>query len=308
MAALSLRSWSDLTCALLGTSGAAVLAGGLASLQHVLGTSSQSGFITSTGNLVGRVTGGFGNPNLLAGFLVVLVPLTFAAAVVDRRWRIVHLVGLVLALGGIYASFSRGALLAVAVLPFLVLRGRRLLLLAPVALLALGFAVPSVLSERFALGDDNGAEIAGRRDIWSTASAIWGERPLLGTGLGGFAGEYAAVRVTGKQFLADTRFEPPPHAHNLPLQLLAEQGLVGFAAFGAVAATTVSAAVRLRRAADRRVAVLGAGMLGALGGLFVHNLFDVTLLENAGVQLWGVFGLLSALVSLHRSEGGADDL
>ena len=306
VAALALRSWSDLTTALLGTSGAAVLAGGLATLQHLLGVSSGVGFVTSTGELVGRVTGGFGHPNLLAGFLVVLVPLTFAAAVVDRRWRLLHLAGLVLSLGGIYASFSRGALLAVALVPLFLLRGRWLLLLAPIGILALGFAVPSVLTERFALGGGNGAELASRSDIWRTAGAVWVERPLFGTGLGGFSGEYAAVRVVGKQFLPNTNFKPPPHAHNLPLQILAEQGLVGFAALGAVAAASVSAALRLRRAADRRIAVLGSAVLASVVGLFVHNLFDVTLLENAGVQLWGVLGILSALVTLrHSSTDGA---
>lgn len=307
VAGWSLRTRSDVTTALLGLSGAAVITGGLACLQQVVGASTSSGFITSTGSLVSRVAGGFNHPNQLGGFLVLLVPLTCAAALIDRRGRLVHLAGLVLAVGGISASFSRGALLALVVTPLVLLRGRWLLLLAPAAVLALGVGVPSVMTERFALGGQEGAEIAGRRDIWSAASSIWAERPLLGTGLGGFPGTYAEVRVPGKQFLANTQFEPPPHAHNLGLQLLAEQGLVGFTAFSTVAALAARHALRLRRSADRFSALLGGALLASLLGLLVHNLFDVTVLENGGVLLWGVLGLLSAVVALDRAEQPAPD-
>ncbi len=302
VAASTLRSWSDITSALFGTSLAAVVVGGLACLEHLGRLSTDVGFITSTGALVGRATGGLGHPNLLGGFLVVLVPLAAVAAVVDRRWRLLHLAGLLLAVGGIYASFSRGALLALLLMPFPLLRGRWLLSLVPAAVLALAIGVPSVMTERFTLGDQGGAEVAGRRDIWSTAGAIWLERPLLGTGLGGFPGTYAAVRVVGKQFLPDTRFEPPPHAHNLELQLLAEQGLVGFTAFGAVAATAWWSAAGLRRSRQRAYALLGGALLASLSGVFVHDLFDVTLVENAGVQVWGVLGILSAAAGLAQAE------
>ena len=307
MAAWSLRTRADVTTALRGLSGAAVITGGLACVQQVGGASTSSGFITSTGSLVSRVAGGFGNPNQLGGYLVLLVPLTGAAALIDRRWRILHLAGLVLAVGGIAASFSRGALLALLITPLVLLRGRRLLLMAPVAMLALGVGVPSVMTERFAIGGQEGAEIAGRRDIWSTTFSIWADQPLLGTGLGGFPGTYAEVRVSGKQFLANTQYEPPPHAHNLALQLLAEQGLVGFIAFGAVTVLAARHALRLRRSAERLGAVLGGALLASLLGMLVHNLFDVTLVENGGVLIWGVLGLLSAVVALDRAEQPVPD-
>jgi len=308
VAAATLRSWSDIAMALRGTSGAALLVGGFACLQKVAGASTGIGFLTSTGELVSRVTAGFGHPNLLGGFLVLLVPLAGAAAVVDSRWRLVHVTGLVLALGGIYASFSRGALLAVLLMPFLLLRGRWLLVLVPVGMLGLVVGAPSVMTERFALAGQDGGELAGRRDIWSTAAAIWVREPLVGVGLGGFPGTYATIRVAGKQFLPDTRFKPPPHAHNLELQLLAEQGLLGFTAFAAVAGSSAWRAIRLRRSPNTGHAVVAAGLLASLVGLLVHNLFDVTLLENAGVQLWGVLGILSALVVLDRDQGQPDGI
>jgi len=304
VASTSLRSWQDITTALRGTSLSALIVGGLACLQYLRGASTGIGFVTSSGVLVARETAGFIHPNLLGGFLVALVPLAAGAAIIDRPWRLVHVTGLVLALGGIYLSFSRGAILAVLLMPLLLLRGRWIALLVPAALITLAVGVPPVMTERFALGGQDGGQIAGRRDIWSTAGSIWIERPLLGTGLGGFPGAYAAVRVSGKQFLPDTRFQPPPHAHNLELQLLAEQGLVGFCAFGAVVVTTGRHVRRLRSSRSRRQAALGAALLAWLAGILLHNLFDATLVENAGVQFWGVLGLLSAAIRLGRAEAG----
>ncbi len=83
--------------------------------------------------------------------------------------------------------------------------------------------------------------------------------------------------------------------------------MVGFAAFVGVAATAARNAARLRRSLQRRHAALGAGLLASLVGILVHNLFDVTLLENTGIQLWGVLGILSAVVALDRTEGGSID-
>jgi O-antigen ligase len=292
--------------AIRGASGAAVLVGGFACAQRVLGVSTGVGFITSTGALVDRVNGGFEQPNLLGGFLVMLFPLALVGTVVDRRFRVLHLLAAALAFGGIYASFSRGALVAMAIVPFVLVRGRWLVVLVPLAVVVAGVAVPGVIAERFAVGGGDGAELAGRRDIWSAAGAIWLERPLLGTGLGGFPGSYATARVVGKQFLPDTRFEPPPHAHNLELQLLAEQGLLGFTAFAMVAGRAVWDALTVRRSARHVESLLAAGLLASLAAMLVHNLFDVTLVENGGIELWGILGILSALVSVARTGEIAD--
>lgn len=302
VAASVLSTEGDVLVALRGAAAAGVLVGGYATLQRVLGVSTGVGFITSTGALVDRVNGGFGEPNLLGGFLVMLVPLAAVAAVVDRRWRLVHIAALALSLGGIYASFSRGALIAVLVVPFIVIRGRWLLVLVPAAVLLLGAAVPSVMAERFAVANAEGGELAGRRDIWNTALAVWKEDPIVGVGLGGFPKAYASARVVGKQFLPDTRFVPPPHAHNLGLQLLAEQGVVGAAAFGLLFGRAAWAAVMTRRSMRDRRSLLAAGVLAALAAMAVHNIFDVTLVENAGIQFWGILGILSALVALDRER------
>ncbi len=96
VAAKGLTTWQRISTALAGASFAALVVGGLATLQQASGASSGIGFITSTGLLVNRATGGFANPNQLGGFLVLLVPLAAAGLVLDRRCRFLHAAALLL--------------------------------------------------------------------------------------------------------------------------------------------------------------------------------------------------------------------
>jgi O-antigen ligase len=162
---------------------------------------------------------------------------------------------------------------------------------------------PELIRERFATGTDSGAELAGRVDFWRVAGVIWSEHPVLGIGLGGFPAAYAEARVPAKEFLPSTLFEPPPHAHSLMLQLLAEQGLLGLVAFGAVFVAALLRTVGLRRSPDGWIRAMGTAALAALVAFFVHNLFDVTLLERTGTYFWGLLGLVSALSILAGAAG-----
>lgn len=286
--------------------GGAVAGGALIGLYatslYLRGAPSSVGFITASGRLIPRVTAGFGQPNQLAGFLALVVPLAIAGVVFSRRGRLAYGLAAATALIGVYASFSRGALVALAVVPLIFLGRGRSWLFVPLLGLALVAGTPSLVRERFAAGGGGGAEVAGRADFWRAAVHIWGDHPVLGVGPGEFGETYAGTRVPGgKNFLQATSFEPPPHAHNLELNLLAEQGLVGLVAFAACFVAGVRLALRLRRSADRWAAMAGSGLLGALAVLAVHNQVDVTVVEATGVYFWAILGLLSALTTMNAA-------
>lgn len=285
-----------------GIAAGAALISTYAVWQHVSGAFVTSGFFSSSGELVARADGGFGGANQLGGFLVILVPLAVAGVVLVRRLRPFYLITAVMAVIGIYASFSRGAWLGLAVIPLVFLRGRLVVVALPVLALAALLAVPDLVRERLGTSSDQGSELAVRIDMWTTAGAVWREHPILGAGLGSFPDEYAKARVPGKQFLPGTLFEPPPHAHNMFLQSLAEQGLLGLSALVAVLSTAVWQCLRLRRSAQQWLATVGSAILASIAAFSVHNLFDVTLREGTGIYVWALLGLLSALVSIDRAE------
>jgi O-antigen ligase len=64
-----------------------------------------------------------------------------------------------------------------------------------------------------------------RTEIWSVGWQMFSGAPLTGQGVGAFANHWRA---------AFPRWPPYTHAHNLPLHLLAETGLLGLGAFAAV--------------------------------------------------------------------------
>ena len=303
--ALLIRTRRQLMWALGGIAAAIVLVGLLALRERISGTPASVAFFTPEGELIGRVAAGFGQPNELGGFLVLLIPFALAGALLPSRMRAVHVAAVLLGVFGIYASFSRGALIALVAVPFVFMRGRKLLWLAPLLATVALIATPGLVKERFATLTQSGSEVATRVDFWVTAVDIWETHPILGAGVGQFPSAYAASRVPGRGFLPDSFGEPPPHAHNLLLQYLATEGLIGLLALLAILGSAAMAALSLRRRPGRVAPMLGGAFLASLVALLIHNQFDVTLLEGTGMYFWALLGLLSASVAHLEPEGAA---
>jgi O-antigen ligase/tetratricopeptide (TPR) repeat protein len=255
-----------------------------------------------------RVFGSFFNPNMLAGYLVMVVPvcLAFLGRVGGpARW----LVGLLafLPLPALMLTGSRGGLAAgvVSVAAFLALAwwnrvvDRRLLARVGGALVvaALIFMLVSwhAGGTRIAGGGPENIEHSGsfREHLWLDTITMIRERPGRGYGLGTFVWEHGPSATVGFTRLA----------HNSYLQLGAECGLPAAAALLAVFALWARAVFpRERREEDGdrlfgvsapllRSAVV-AGVLGAAA----HNVVDsdAYLLAN-GLTLWCLMGLGLAL-------------
>lgn len=104
----------------------------------------------------------------------------------------------------------------------------------------------------------------GRCDYYAVALRSAADRPLLGLGAGNFRGEYVRERRTD---------EEPRVVHSLPLQLLAELGLVGLALGLATVAAVVVAAARFVRSGAARDAAF-AGGVAALAYWLAHASID----------------------------------
>jgi hypothetical protein len=104
----------------------------------------------------------------------------------------------------------------------------------------------------------------GRCDYYSVALRSAKTRPVLGLGAGNFRGEYVRERSTR---------EEPRVVHSLPLQLLAELGLVGFGLGVAVLGCVLVAATRFVRSGPARDATF-AGAIGALAYWLTHASID----------------------------------
>jgi len=176
-----------------------------------------------------RMTGPYENPIDLAAFFMVAVPCLTAFAVTRRR-RLRWLIGGVVlaAIGCLGRTMAFGvwlglglaaAAMAVAGPPAL---RRGVLLMATAAALSVGFFLhrTGMFREIVTLSDVGTAD---RVVMWQAAVNMIKDRPVLGHGVNTFMANYLAYWVGGER--------QPRYAHNCYLQVAAETGIVGLAAF-----------------------------------------------------------------------------
>jgi O-antigen ligase len=216
-------------------------------------------------DLLVRAVGTFANPNLLAAYVLLLVP--FAVLAAARATELEHrtVVGVCagIAFVGLVVSWSRAGLTGLALAGAVALMtwwamSPRYRTRARVGAIVLGVAGVALVGVAVAglLG-----RFANRDDAWRLALQVAADHPLFGVGLGR-AGD--VMNAVGDPQL------PYFHTHNLWLNWLVEAGPV--AAVAMVAVFGLSLWVGVRRAATGSGLAL-AGLVG-LAGFVIPSLVD----------------------------------
>ncbi len=230
--------------------------------------------------------------NYLTFAHTMLFPLSWSAAAALRGAPL-GIVGAPLLVTAIVFSTARGvwlATLAVAAVVLAICRGLRCgWVLAACALAAgLAFAATPDLGRRAAAMFGMEGENAGRVGIYQANLDIVRAHPILGLGFGRY--QTAAAPFYDRYPAADRR----SHAHDDYLQVAAESGLAGLAAFMLVYATALRRGWRaVAGAADaaRWAAAAGAwvGIVGFLvGGVTQYNFGD----NEVAVAMWVALAVL----------------
>jgi O-antigen ligase len=255
----------------------------LAIVQQVTKTfgSSYGGFATigragdalrSAGPLSSNAFGQVLATSAVLAFYLALVHVRSSARAVAAGLAVVCAVGVV------YTQ-SRAALTALFVVAVAigVLRGVRLRVLAAAACAAIAvglLVLPQSLQQRVGalpdlLSSDPAAQqdtsLRGRTSENLAAFRMWADHPLLGVGPDNFEGRYLA-------YSAAIGIDPRPQqrgAHNLYLESLAETGILGALAFFSVLALALTGAWRARSRLPGRDALLGEGLVVALGAFLI---------------------------------------
>lgn len=119
-----------------------------------------------------------------------------------------------------------------------------------------------------------------RRAHWGAATRMLRENPFSGLGAGDFGAEF-------RQYTPDWRFrQSRGHAHNGYLQLAAESGIPGLVSFVAWCGVTVSALTggmsSSRSAVERMLAV---GSMATFVAFMVHSMVDYLNVLSLGIQI-----------------------
>jgi O-antigen ligase len=217
---------------------------------------------------------------------------------------------------GLIASWSRGAWLGfvAAIATIVIARGPRAVAAVTVGLLVIlaaaqisGYAggnVAAALASRLAdLQDyatitdprvveitDANFPIVQRQAQWWAAWGMFSDHPWLGVGIGNYAVAYP-------DYTLPRWYEPLGHAHNYYLNVAAETGLIGLAAYELAGLATfvwVGRQVRRLRGWPQAFAI---GVMGVLVHLTVHNLFDNLYVQHMILHLALLLGIIVTLSS-----------
>lgn len=288
-----------------------------------------------------RASGTLEQPNPYGGYMGLSWPfaLGLAAAWLDaplrlalrRDWKGVWaarrtltaggaaLVVAVLCLGGLIASWSRGAWIgaaAAAAVFVIALSGRPLPALAAAlgggafvaGLWTLGILPPALVARLtefttqfdFSNIDVRGAYLTAanfslieRLAHWQAAVGMIIDHPWLGVGFGNYPAAYDAYRTL-------RWVNPLGHAHNIYLNVFAETGIIGLLSYLGMWGFYGVAALRAARPAGSALTRgVAAGALAMIAHLTAHHLFDNLYVANTFLLIGASLGLFGAAREPH---------
>lgn len=285
-------------------------------LAQFLGYDPASYLVESPGFDVHRAFATFGNPNFLAGLLVLALPVAVALAADGTRPKLAAaaLVACALIAAGLLATFTRGAWLAagieavavaVAVRRGAIAFGRR----ERLALIVVGVALAVVAGVSLTRGGE--ADVVRRATSFSASGSaserlhVWGisadaalARPITGYGPDSYL---AAFRLHRSDAYAEVfgGSATMSNAHDWPLQTAATLGIP--AALLLVGAIGL-ALVRSGRAAFAARSNLAVGVWVGCLGFAVHMLFNVAV-HGATTPFWVLLGALAVPAARRLGPG-----
>jgi putative inorganic carbon (HCO3(-)) transporter len=286
------------------------------------------------------VTSSFGNKQLFAGFMVLLVPLLLALSFSDlelkhriaARGAAIRQVAASLSVTALLLSQNRsswvGVLVAVILLGVLTLRGAPLhrltrsrhRIVAPLAILLGSVGIfmlisgtgPVVKARAITLAEaSQDSSFAWRLDLWQGAAALIRERPLVGWGIGTFplelshAWDGARPREVVRKVTGPTLSE---QAHNEYLQLAADLGLIGLGLHLWILGAFFSHGLRTLRGREhgfRRLVLMGC--LAGLAAQAVDALGNPAWrFTEVSFLFWFLMGLGMAAAALLRRSAASE--
>jgi len=243
--------------------------------QYVFGFSEGSVWI-DTGmfsEIETRVVSTFENPNVLGEYLIILIPLSiayfFESGSIKEKWASVFAAA-ILVLCMVF-TFSRGCWigLIVSLGVMSLFYDRRFVWAGIILLLFSPLYLPESIIQRFlSVGNTSDTSTSYRVYIWFGTIDMLKDYWLTGIGLGEGAFNVIYPHYSYSAIIA-------PHSHNLYLQIMVENGIVGFILFAimiiAFYKNSIYALTKTKRS-FLKVSLLG--LVAAITGYLIQGLFD----------------------------------
>lgn len=240
-----------------------------------------------------RVFSTLQNPNLLAGFLVVIMSLAVGIGLhtENMQWKLL-LFAFVAVLGiCLVLTYSRGAWLSIVAVTAICghLYNRKVLWVFLVIPLIALFCHDGVMERLMSIFNPTDTSSTLRIALWESTIAMILDKPLLGIGWGSYWLVYPEY-----DFFLNNPATTIVHAHNMYLHIAAEIGIPGLIVFlSIIYGHTKKAIDVLAQTKNRWVAGVMLGVVAAVLGLAVNGFTDYVMFN---VQISMLFWLLNAVI------------
>ena len=290
-----IRTRKDLGLLLSGSISAGAVVAVIGIVQYFTGVEGTKQWLDPklAAEVSARVVSVLENPNVLAEYLTLLIPLTAVLALGTRRprKRVFLLIALGLMAVAMTLTFSRAGWIATAFAVFLVagIRDRRIVALLLVLALIAPLVLPHAVVMRAGSVTLEDPSNRHRVSIWTgVVRMIRDYWPAgVGPGLTAFQTVYRDYLLPGARAL---------HSHNLYLQVSVELGVFALASFLWAILVWFGSLLRsvrvFRERKDGYLLGAGSAVLASLLGLMLHGLFDyIWFNPKVGLLFWGYVGL-----------------
>lgn len=268
--------------------------------QYFLGAEAGSGWVDVKLNpdLKTRVYSTLENPNILAEYLVLILPLSVAGLWNEKNKfrQLLYIISIGLGALCLIFTFSRGGWVgfALALGIFIFIREPKLLIpLMVIALISLFFVPDVILTRLSSIGSFEDTSNAYRLSVWQASFSMIQYYGVTGVGLG-----YAASLYTYPKFmLAGIK---AAHAHNIFLQLTIELGFVGIFIFlWLIIKLYQLAANIILKGKNLQAKTIAIAVMGALTGHLFHGLVEYVWFHPKILLIFGVMvGIIIASYNL----------
>ena len=251
----------------------------------------------------GRVVSTFENPNVLAEYLIMVIPVMLAAMILANGMRAKLLPALSLAatLGCLVYTWSRGAWLGIMIglLIFLLMYSKNtltVLLFGALGIPFLPFVLPESITQRFlSIGNVGDSSTSYRVYIWEGVVRMLKDHFVSGIGIGNdsFKLVYPYYALSG--------IETAPHSHNLYLQITVELGIVGLIVFLAAMFFYAQGAFTLAVGEERKAKHMSAAVFCGILAVLAQGMTDYIWYNyRVYFMFWLMLGLGAAVRKVMR--------
>jgi O-antigen ligase len=238
----------------------------------------------------------FAGKNGLGTILATAIPLSQIELL--QKKGLFYYLSFIFLVFGLVLSMSQGAFIGLSVAEGLILLfgdkkvKRSVLTLIIIVVIALGiFSIHSIITGNnfvsflFSRLDMDSSSKVERIYIWQASWKIFLNHPISGVGIGTFPLVYPNYKFP------QARESIVSFAHNLPLNLLVETGLLGFSAFFLFLFDIYRRGIILFKRIENKMIILA--LISSLTAYMVHQLFDGTIWSlHIGLGFWFMGALI----------------